>query len=113
MCHKSSQAIVPVSLIRHSGKGIGWTRVRSDEEPYRANCAGLNSERRGTGGIAEDGTRERAVTCETVKASDARLVHRELFQQERCGSRKLARFELRGIAGRSFDDVGEAETVIQ
>ncbi len=93
--------------------GIGWARVRGDEEPHRANCVGLNAERGGTGGIAEDGTRERAVTGETVKASDARLVRRELFQQERCGSRKLARFELRGIAGRSLDDVGEAETVIQ
>ena len=93
--------------------GVGRARVRGDEEPHRADCVGLNAERGGTGGIAEDDTCERAVSGETMEASDTRLVLCELFQQERRSGRKLARFELRGIAGRSLDDVGEAETVIQ
>ncbi len=71
----------------------------------------MNAER--GGGITEDDPRKWPVTREAMKARDTRLMRRELFQQKRRCRREFARFELRCIAGRSLDDVGEAESVIK
>ena len=85
--------------------GVGWTRVRHDVEPSRADSLPLASKHCHRVGASQRELEERSIRGEPVKTGDARLVALKFFEQTWYPLRKVPGAEIRRVSGWTFDNV--------
>jgi len=99
------QAVVPCSLVGEGEMGVGWTRVRHDVEPSRADSLPLAPKHCHWVGASQRELEERSIRGEPVKTGDARLVALKFFEQTWYPLRKVPGAEIRRVSGWTFDNV--------
>ena len=79
--------------------GVGWTGIRYDVEPSRADSLLLAAKHRHRIGALQCELDERSIRSESVKTGDVRLVALKFVEQMRNPFLEVACIEIRGIGG--------------
>jgi len=93
--------------------GVGWTGVRYDVEPSRADEARLLTEHRRWVGPSQGEFEKRPICGEPVKARDARRVALTFLKQAWHPLLKVASVEIPGVGGWTLDDVRKTDPEVQ
>src|SRR5215469_10276177 len=89
--------------------GVGWTGIRHDVEPSRADSLALAAKRRHQIGALQCKLGERSIRGESVKTGDERLVGLKFVEQTRNPFLEVARVEILGVGGWTLDNVRKTD----
>ena len=93
--------------------GVGWTGIRHDVEPNRADELRLLTEPRQPVGASQREVEERPIGRQPVKARHARPVALEFLEQTRHPFLKIVGVEIRGVGGWALDDVRKTDPKVR
>ena len=88
---------------------VGWTGVRNNVKPSRADEFWLLAERRQAVGASQCELEKRPIRGEPVKARDAWRIALKSVEQTRDPFRKVASIEIRGIGGWTLNDIRKTD----
>ncbi len=89
--------------------GVGWTGVRHDVEPNRADELRLVTEHRQPVGASQREVEERPIGRQAVKARHTRPVALEFLEQTRHPFLKIVGVEIRSVGGWALNDVRKTD----
>src|SRR6516162_6687854 len=88
---------------------VGWTGIRHDVEPSRADSVPLAAKHRHPIAALQCELDERSISGESVKTRDERLVALKFVEQTRNPFLEVARIEILGVGGWTLDNVRKTD----